>query len=343
MNSWVWASTPTVTRICTRWRTPWRWAMWATRTISWKRVEHDPPDTGSLDGTLDLGDGLVVAVEGDAVGGHTGVEGGGQLPAGAHVQIQPFLLEPAHDGTREEGLAGVEDVGVGPEGVGPGAAAGPEVALVEEVGGGAELLGEPGDGDPADGEGAVRVTGDGARPDLLVQDVEVGGGRGVVPLGRTSAWRGPAGCAERLIVMLSRVSSDLVRDVRARGCRAGTGRLPAPSRRLRRWPAGRGGRPRVSRHRRAGAGRSREVEERVRDGFQLPGDPVGRAVTGPGEQHTGVVGDEVEEGAGGGVVGGRRGEARCSRRTRCSRPARRGLRRARRARWGFRRTGLPRR
>lgn len=47
-----------------------------------------------------------------------------------------------------------------------------------------------------------------------------------------------------------------------------------------------------------------EVEERVRDGFQLPGDPVGRAVTGPGEQDAGVVGDEVEEGAGRTVVRG---------------------------------------
>lgn len=45
-----------------------------------------------------------------------------------------------------------------------------------------------------------------------------------------------------------------------------------------------------------------EVEERVRDGFQLPGDPVGRAVTSCCEQNAGVVGDEVEEGAGSTVV-----------------------------------------
>ena len=36
MNSWVCASTPTVTRICTRCRTPCRSAAAATRTISWK-------------------------------------------------------------------------------------------------------------------------------------------------------------------------------------------------------------------------------------------------------------------------------------------------------------------
>lgn len=155
-------------------------------------VEHDPPDA-RLDGPLDLGDGLVVAVEGDALGGHPGVQRGGQLTAGADVEVQPLLLQPAHDGAGEKGLPGVEDVGVRAEGLGPGAATGPEVALVEEVGGGAELLREPGDGDPADGEGAVRVAGDGARPDLLVEDVEVGGGRGVVPLGEDVGVTGSCG------------------------------------------------------------------------------------------------------------------------------------------------------
>lgn len=35
MNSWVCASTPTVTRICTGWRTPSSRATCATRAISW--------------------------------------------------------------------------------------------------------------------------------------------------------------------------------------------------------------------------------------------------------------------------------------------------------------------
>lgn len=155
-------------------------------------VEDDAPDA-SLDGPLDLGDGLVVAVEGDALGGHPGVQRGGQLAAGADVEVQPLLLEPAHHGTREEGLVGVEDVGVRSEGVRPGAAAGPEVGLVQEVRRGAELLGQAGDFDPADGERAVRVTGDGAGPDLRVQLVEVGGRGGVVTLGVDVGVTGPGG------------------------------------------------------------------------------------------------------------------------------------------------------
>lgn len=48
-----------------------------------------------------------------------------------------------------------------------------------------------------------------------------------------------------------------------------------------------------------------EVEERVGDGFQLPGDPVGRTATGCGEEDAGVVGEEIEKGAGGAFVRGR--------------------------------------
>ncbi len=40
----------------------------------------------------------------------------------------------------------------------------------------------------------------------------------------------------------------------------------------------------------------------MRDGFQLPGDPVGRAVTGCGEEDAGVIGEEIEECAGGGLA-----------------------------------------
>lgn len=155
-------------------------------------VEHDPADTGR-DGPLDLVDGLVVAVEGDARGGHAGVQRGGQLAAGADIEVEPLLLEPAHDGAGEEGLACVEDVGAGSERVGPGAAAGPEVGLVEEVGRGAELLGQPGDSDPADGQSTVLVPGDRAGPDLLVQGVEVLGGGGVVALRHDVGVTGPGG------------------------------------------------------------------------------------------------------------------------------------------------------
>lgn len=97
-------------------------------------VEHDPPDA-RLDGPADLGGGLVVAVEGDPGGRHPGVQRGGQLAAGADIEVEPLLVQPADDGAGKERLARVEDVGVGTEGVTPGAAAGPEVGLVQEEGG----------------------------------------------------------------------------------------------------------------------------------------------------------------------------------------------------------------
>lgn len=153
-------------------------------------VEHDPPDA-RLDGPADLGGGLVVAVEGDPGGRHPGVQRGGQLAAGADVEVEPLLVQPADDGAGEERLARVEDVGVGPEGVAPGAATGPEVGLVQEEGGGAELLGEAGDRQAADGQHAVLVAADGTRPDLGVEGVEVLGRGAVVALGQDVGVAGP--------------------------------------------------------------------------------------------------------------------------------------------------------
>lgn len=95
-------------------------------------VEHDPPDTG-LDGRVDLRGRLVVAVEGDAVGGHPGGQRGRQLTPGADVQIEPLLVQPPHDGTRQEGLARVEHVGVVTERGTPRPRPLPEVRLVDEV------------------------------------------------------------------------------------------------------------------------------------------------------------------------------------------------------------------
>ena len=69
MNSWVCASTPTVTRICTRWRLPSLLGDVRDADDLLERVEHDPADAG-LDRPLDLGGRLVVAVQGDALGGH---------------------------------------------------------------------------------------------------------------------------------------------------------------------------------------------------------------------------------------------------------------------------------
>lgn len=51
-------------------------------------VEHDPPDPGP-DGTLDLLRRLVVAVEGDPLGGHPGGEGGGELAPEHTSRLSP--------------------------------------------------------------------------------------------------------------------------------------------------------------------------------------------------------------------------------------------------------------
>lgn len=171
-------------------------------------VEHDPPDTG-LDGPADLLDGLVVAVEGDALGGHPGGQRGGQFAAGAHVQVQPLLVQPPHDGPGQERLAGVEHIGVRTERGAPGTRAGAEVVLVQDVGGRAELLGEPGDRDPRDGDHAVVAARDGLRPHLPVQGVEVGGRRGVVPLGQDVGVAGPGGMGGTAHDVILRLSVSL--------------------------------------------------------------------------------------------------------------------------------------
>lgn len=129
-----------------------------------ERVHHDPPHPG-LDGLADLLRGLVVAVQRDPVGRHPRGQRNGQFPAGAHVEVEPLLVQPAHHGAGQERLARVEDVGVRAEGLAPGTAAGPEVGLVQDVGGGAELLRETADVQSADGGDALGVPGDGTGPD----------------------------------------------------------------------------------------------------------------------------------------------------------------------------------
>lgn len=192
MNSWVCASTPTVTRICTGWRTPSSSATCATRTISSKESSTIRPTPASTARRISA---VVLLLPWKAIraAGDPGVQRGGQLAAGADVEVEPLLVQPADDGAGEERLARVEDVGVGPEGVAPGAAAGPEVGLVQEEGGGAELLGEAGDRQAADGQHAVLVAADGTRPDLGVEGVEVLGRGAVVALGQDVGVAGPGG------------------------------------------------------------------------------------------------------------------------------------------------------
>src|SRR5699024_10078561 len=58
-------------------------------------------------------------------------------------------------------------------GVGHGAAAGPEVGLVEDEHRGAVLLGEVRQADAADGDDAVGLTARGGRPDVTGQGIEI--------------------------------------------------------------------------------------------------------------------------------------------------------------------------
>ena len=80
MNSWVCASTPTVTRTSTSWTTPRRAGDVVQALDLEHRVEHHVPDAG-LDGGGQLGDGFVVAVQRDPLGREAGMQRDGQLAA----------------------------------------------------------------------------------------------------------------------------------------------------------------------------------------------------------------------------------------------------------------------
>ena len=102
---------------------------------------------------------------------HAGPHGDRELAAGADVEPQVVVADPARHLGAEEGLAGVVDVGAAAEigedlGVGVAEVAGPgaEVGLVEDVGGGAELACEVVDGHATDRQRAVRAAPDGRGP-----------------------------------------------------------------------------------------------------------------------------------------------------------------------------------
>ena len=85
MNSWVCASTPTVSRTSTGATTP---ALAGDRVQPGdlvERVEHHPADPG-LDRGDQLGGRLVVAVQRDPLGREAGPQRDGQLAAAAHVE-----------------------------------------------------------------------------------------------------------------------------------------------------------------------------------------------------------------------------------------------------------------
>ncbi|MCY1237961.1 hypothetical protein D9M72_506770 [compost metagenome] len=157
-----------------------------------KAVHHDPAQL-HVQGTVDLGVGFIVPVEGDVCSRDARAGGDGEFPAGGGVQAQPFLLHPADNRGAQERLPGVVDVhspaDVGErvvEGIAEGARPGPEVVLAHHEQRRAELVLELADRNAVNGELAGVVPGDAGGPHGLVERVEVC--RDVEPL------RGQGGC-----------------------------------------------------------------------------------------------------------------------------------------------------
>ena len=102
MNSWVCASTPdgdpdaapAAAQLALAARS-------ASRAISSKESTTIAADAG-VEARVELGDGLVVAVQRDPLGWEAGAQGDGELAAGADVEAEPLLLRPSgpRDGDR---------------------------------------------------------------------------------------------------------------------------------------------------------------------------------------------------------------------------------------------------
>jgi hypothetical protein len=136
-----------------------------------ERVDDDPADAVPQR-RVQLRHRLVVAVQAESLPRHTGPHGHRELAAGADVEPQIVVADPAGHLRAEEGLARVVDVGAAAEvaehlgvGVAEVASPGPEVGLVEEVCRCAELAGQVLDGDTPDGELTVGAAAHGGRPE----------------------------------------------------------------------------------------------------------------------------------------------------------------------------------
>ena len=97
----------------------------ASRSISWNESTMIRP-TPSSTARASSAEGLVVAVEADPLHREARPLRDGELAAGADVEAESLLGDPAGDRRAEERLAGVEDVAVG-EPVAEGPGPGPEV------------------------------------------------------------------------------------------------------------------------------------------------------------------------------------------------------------------------
>ena len=130
-------------------------------------------------------------------GSKPGAQGDAQLAAGADVEAQALLGDPARDRRAEERLARVVDVDAGEgvaEGPGRGRGSRPRRATYSR---GAELGGEVGDRHPADDQLAVDLVR-GRRPERRDERVEVGGRGAARPARAGRRRRAPSrlrGCA----------------------------------------------------------------------------------------------------------------------------------------------------
>src|SRR3954449_2088636 len=74
-------------------------------------VDDEPADP-VVESAFELGGGLVVAVEDDAVGRHAGALGDRELTAGADVETEAGVDHPSRDRDTKKCLTGVIDVAV---------------------------------------------------------------------------------------------------------------------------------------------------------------------------------------------------------------------------------------
>ena len=145
-----------------------------------ERVDDDPADPG-VERRGELGDRLVVAVQQQPVAWEAGAHRDGELAAGADVEPEPLLLDPACDRGAEERLRGVEDLRAA-ERLAVVAAPAPQVRLVHEEGRAAVLGDEITDVVTAQREVPGSGTRHAERPDPAVEGVEVVRRTAVQPL-----------------------------------------------------------------------------------------------------------------------------------------------------------------
>ena len=156
------------------------------------RVDHDPPDAVT-DRGLQVIRRLGVPVQHDPVSGEPHRTGHGEFARRAHVQRQALLGDPFGHGAAQERLGGVGDLRAGQR-VGVGPAPGPDVGLVEDVGGRAVPRGQRAQPQAADRDVAVGFQPRRARPQVSGQAVQadrVWRGRGAVPQSGIESARRP--------------------------------------------------------------------------------------------------------------------------------------------------------